>query len=609
MLRPVANTLSALLWLFCSFTATANPFLEELERATPAKRVILVLNYFDTCKAVAQDQVYTFRLLDGVRQVGKKTRDGQLQRYCQYLKNTWPKNRNRSHAGNAALFLSVGAEAGQNNDPQIAAVCRHFAGQYYFLDGEYGKAFEHLLAANKAFREIGYRNIPEISRYLYELAFNYYYFQEYEKVIQLLTEAALYPVFSDNLAIQTYNTMGMAYTSRLHAMHNPKDGEKAERNYLKAREVAARHGDSLWIGISTGNLADLYIQQQQWDTALAALQIDYAIGLRFGNARSLPDQTALKLADIYWQRRQMDSCFYFLRQSMELYRRNLADPYFGQNLRNEYFLKGYYDVGRRYYRAVNDFPKAYAFSDSLSLLSERIHKRYNSRQMSLAEQKLLIQKHQLEVAAIEKEKKAQRRLFWTGSGTLAMVALLFFRLYRLGRLRRQQEGEINAEKEKSMHLEKRLVEEELQRARTDLEVFVDNLHEKNALIDAITIQLEHLSRPQPRDSEPQLLEEARQKLINAILLTNEDWEEFRQRFERVHPGFLRQLKTLFSDLSPAEERLLALSKLDLDTRQMSRVLGIAPESIRKTRYRLRKRLGIDGASSLSDLLGESAGRP
>jgi hypothetical protein len=596
-----------LVWLLGSLVASAHPFLQEVARATPDRRIILVLNYFDTCRAVTQDQAYATRLLDGVTRIGEESHDAQLRRYCGYLKNTWPKFRNQRQADNAKLFLAVGAQAERDHDPQIAAVCRHFAGQYYFLNEEYGKAFEHLLAAHKAFREIGYRNIPEISRYLYELAFNYYYFQEYDQVIGLLTEAARYPVFNDNLAIQTYNTLGMAYTSRFQLTKDPEDGPKAERYYLKARQVAASYGDSLWIGISTRHLADLYIEQQKLDAAMAALRMDYAIGLRFGNAGFLPNVTALKIADIYWQRQQPDSCFYFLQQSMELHRRNLINHSFGQNLRDEYFLKDYYEVGRRYYRAVNVPSKAYAFSDSLAILSERIHKRYNSRQMSLAEQKLLIQKHQLEVEGIEKEQKLQRWLFWTGSTMLAVVALLFFRLYRLSRLRRQQEGEINAEKEKSLLLGKRLVEEELQRARTDLKVFVENLEDKNALIDTITLQLEHLSQSQPKYSESQQLEEARQHLANSILLTNEDWDEFRRRFERVHPGFLGQLKTLFSDLSPAEERLLALSKLDLDTRQMSRVLGIAPESIRKTRYRLRKRLGIDGASPLSGLLGESAG--
>lgn len=66
----------------------------------------------------------------------------------------------------ALLFRRVGRQDREDNDPRIAAGCQHFADQYYFLNEEYGKAFEHLLAANKAYREIGYRRIPEIGRYL-----------------------------------------------------------------------------------------------------------------------------------------------------------------------------------------------------------------------------------------------------------------------------------------------------------------------------------------------------------------------------------------------------------------------------------------------------------
>ena len=607
MFMRVSHWLINLIWLLCVLPASANPFLQEVERATPARRVILVLNYFDTCRAVSQNQAYAIGLLNDITHVGEKTHDEQLRRYCRYLKNTLPKFRNGSHAGNAALFLAVGARARQEDDPQIAAVCRHFAGQYFFLNGEYGKAFEHLLAANKAFGEIGYRNIPEISRYLYELAFNYYYFQDYDKVIHLLKVASRFPVFSENLAIQTHNTMAMAYTARFRLTKKAGDAARAERQYLHARQTAACYGDSLWVGITTGQLANLYMQQQQWQAALAALRIDYAIGLRFGSARALPNQTALNIAAIYMRRRQLDSCRYFLQQSMVLYHRNLANPAFGRDLRDEYYLKGYYEVARKYYRAVNDLPRAYLFSDSLNLLADRINTRYNIRQMALAEQQLLIQKHRLEVETFEKEQRAQRLMGWAGGLVLTLVALLFFKMYRLSRLKRRQEGEINAQKEKSLQLEKRLVEEELQQARVDLTAFVANLQQKKVLTDTITAQPESLSRRQPIHSQAEQLVETRQKLVDSSLLTNESWDEFRRRFERVHPGFFAQLKAQFADLSPAEERLLALSKLDIDTRQMSRMLGIAPDSIRKTKYRLRKKLGLHGTSPLVTLSAEPAG--
>ncbi|MFD2573074.1 hypothetical protein ACFSUS_20705 [Spirosoma soli] len=585
---------------------SATPFPQRIRQATPANRVNMVFNHFDTCSVLTKNQPYAFRLLDTLHSIGEQTQDDRLIRYCRLIRDTYAKNSNLSNAQKAALFLRVGQKATQDDDLQIAAICQHFAGQYYFLNEEYGKAFEHLLAANKAFREIGPERIPELSRYLYELAFNYYYFGDYKKAIELLNESARYPAFSDNLAIQTYNTLGMAYT-RLSQPKNPTGLKLAERSYDKARQVAASYNDSLWIGITYAGLADVYKQQRKWGAALAALKIDYAIGLKFGGHRVLPNQTALNIAAIYAQQRQWDSCFYFLQQSMKLYRLNLINPTFvafGRSLRDEQYLRDYYDVGRKYYQAMNNLPKAYVCMDSLTLLSERINERYESRQISLAEQKLLIQKHQLKVDAMQKEKNTERLLFWIFGVILTLVALLFFLRFRFVRSMRRQDQVINAEKEKSLRLEKHIIEDELHRAKTDLAFFMDNLNEKNTLIDTITAELKALSQSQLKSTERQQFAEAQQTLLNSSLLTNEDWDEFRRRFERVHPSFFVHLKNQFIDISPAEERLLALSKLRVNTRQMSRMLGISTDSIRKAKYRMRKKLGAAGASHLVDLLAE-----
>ena len=578
-----------------------------MQRATPASRVILLLNQFDTCTAILTNKAYALRLLNDLDALAQKTADDQLARYCRLVRAMYPKNTAISNARKAALFLPIRARALDEDDPQLAAVCEHFAGQYFFLNDEYGKAFEYLLAANRRFQDIGYDRIPEISRYLYELAFNYYYFGDYDKAIQLLHTSAQYPAFNANLAIQTHNTLGMAYAQLSHE-RNPDYLKKAERSYRKAQQVAASYQDSLWIGITSNSLAGLYVNQQQWQAALQAYRMDYRLGLRFGGPQDyVPNSTALRIADVYWHLGKLDSCQYYLKQSRHLYERNLTNPDFGHVLNDETYLKEYYGVARNYYQSVHNLPKAYACLDSLMRLSNRINNRYSSRQVLLAEQKLLIQQHQSDVAALEKDHRTQQFFFWITGLVLALVALIFFLRYRFVRIKRHQERVINAEKEKSLRFEKRIIEEELERANADLTVFIDNLHEKNALIDTITAQLDSLLNTRQRSHEQQLLLDAQQHLVDASLLTNDDWDEFQRRFERVHPCFFVLLRNQYADVSPAEERLLALSKLNINSRQMSRMLGISPDSIRKTRYRLRKKLGIHGNSSLLDLLNEPQG--
>ncbi|MBD2703187.1 hypothetical protein IC229_21255 [Spirosoma sp. BT702] len=581
--------------------ASANPVLQKIEKATPANRVILILNYFDTCSVVTQNKVAAFQLLDEINAISERVGDGQLRRYSQFIKDTYAKNSPLSNDQKAALFLAVGQTAEQNDDLQIAAVCQHFAGEYYFINEEYGKAFEYLLAANSRFRAIGYANIPEISRYLYDLAFNYYHFNEYAKSIHFLNEATRYPVFSDNLAIQTHNTMGMAY-ARIEQIDNAVNLRRAELCFKKTQQVAASVSDSVWIGIANSNLGDVYVQQNRLTAALTAFRIDYEMGIKFGKDRSHPGATAVKLARLYLMRQQFDSCAYFLHESKRIALFKVVNTEFGGELNNAVYHKNYYDVNRQYYQAIHNLPLAYVYLDSLLTISERINKRYDVNQLALANNKLLVQKHQSEVDKLNAQKNTQQFLFGITGVVLALVALFFFALYRFVRTKREQDQVINAEKEKSMRLAKQIVDDELQRAKADLTLFIENLQAKDALIDTLNADLERLSQNRDESDEQDMFVEAQQSLLNSSLLTNDDWEEFQRRFERVHPTFFVKLKHHITDISPAEERLLALSKLNMNTRQMSRMLGISTDSIHKATYRLRKKLGTDGHSILSKLL-------
>ena len=97
--------------------------------------------------------------------------------------------------------------------------------------------------------------------------------------------------------------------------------------------------------------------------------------------------------------------------------------------------------------------------------------------------------------------------------------------------------------------------------------------------------------------------EALNELRLSAILTDKDWEEFRNRFEKVHGGFLQRLRLKLPDLSPAEIRFMALAKLQLNNKEMGSILGISPDSIRTIRYRLRKKLQLEEEGSMEELIG------
>jgi len=84
--------------------------------------------------------------------------------------------------------------------------------------------------------------------------------------------------------------------------------------------------------------------------------------------------------------------------------------------------------------------------------------------------------------------------------------------------------------------------------------------------------------------------------------TDEDWDFFKKAFDEAYPGFFGALRYSYPELTPAELRLSALIKLKLSIKESAAVLGISLESVRKARYRLRKKLMIHEEENLEEFI-------
>lgn len=93
-----------------------------------------------------------------------------------------------------------------------------------------------------------------------------------------------------------------------------------------------------------------------------------------------------------------------------------------------------------------------------------------------------------------------------------------------------------------------------------------------------------------------------ESLYNSRILTEEDWETFKRRFESSHPGYLLRLRATYPELTGAEERLLLLIKLGLTSQEVADTLGITSNGVKKGRQRLRKRLEISPEEDLEQFV-------
>lgn len=103
-------------------------------------------------------------------------------------------------------------------------------------------------------------------------------------------------------------------------------------------------------------------------------------------------------------------------------------------------------------------------------------------------------------------------------------------------------------------------------------------------------------------------EEQSQDLLNDMnlydqrILTDADWHEFKVLFEQAYPNYMIKIRRSFPDISETEERMFIFIKLRLSNKESANIIGVQPETIKKTRSRLRKRLGLTPSENLNHFI-------
>lgn len=145
--------------------------------------------------------------------------------------------------------------------------------------------------------------------------------------------------------------------------------------------------------------------------------------------------------------------------------------------------------------------------------------------------------------------------------------------------------------------EKLLMEREVASARDQLKMFTENAIEKTNLIEKLEMEVKGKEVTSEQHS---ILSQLTQQTI----LTEQDWYTFRSLFDKIYPGFFINLKDKFPDITLAEQRMAALTRLHLTTRQIASMLGISIDSVHKSRQRLRQRFQVGAETNLDELVAK-----
>ena len=475
------------------------------------------------------------------------------------------------------------------NTPMVKSVYKYYLGDIYFVRKEYSKGMDLMLEAVKECEDIGSNKVPLMGRMLYNLCNYYYNFSNYRQAIHIATQGL--KCGNKKVLYGLLNTIGMSYQKL-------EKYDSAVLYFKQSLKEAQSIGLAVWVSIASGNLGRTYCLQKNYVPGLQLLRHDME-----DNKKEEPVNSAISalyIAEVFNDQHLPDSAQYYINVANHLFtgRWQLNKEKMSESLFGYY----YYKQLSRYNEEKRDYHSALKYSDTANTFKEKYKAQYDWRLLTSAEKRIDGLEYQKSLAVLAAEKKNEQLQKLILFIVLAAVFVITILVISRQRLKLKKERQLAAQKEANLLLQQQQAQQELDSARLQLDEFVQNIQDKNSLLDKITAELTTLSNKKIVKEEKDTLTDALHELKNTTLLTNDDWYRFQERFEKVYKGFFTRLSMDVPGITPAEERLLALAKLNINSRQMGMMLGISPASVRTARYRLRKKLLLSKDDSIILLL-------
>ena len=169
------------------------------------------------------------------------------------------------------------------------------------------------------------------------------------------------------------------------------------------------------------------------------------------------------------------------------------------------------------------------------------------------------------------------------------------------RFRREQE-----EKEHELtKLRAEQLETELKHKSGELADSTINLVRKNDILRTLDEKMQTLTDSIMQNDSKTLQKQAISRIRHEIKRNMEDddnWERFQDNFNIVYDNYLGTLVAMFPSLKKNDLKLCAYLKMGLSSKEIASLLNTNLRSVETARYRLRKKLGLEGGANLTGFL-------
>ncbi len=440
--------------------------------------------------------------------------------------------------------------------------------------GLINKAIEYFTNAYEIYLESG--DYTSANGNKMNISFCYSELKEYDKSIAIIKEVLNDSSHIDDLMkIGGYNGISIAYEEL-------KEYDEAIKWVRKGIDIANKKENFPALSILYSNLGLYHSGKKEYEKAL-----EYGF-------------KAKKLAD---------SIDYHRNEGIE--NGNLGDYYLGLKeyaKAEEYLTKGVegntnYDSLKEIY---NSFIKLYqqqnkpekeiamyktytSLLDSVAIQKDIDYIKTVDKQRQLIEQeyknKELVAENKLVV-----EKNDKQKLLIIGLLIVIIISVLC--IYLIFKYKKNKQ-EISILKSN----EKELLEEQIRLRDNELDASAIAISQRVEVLNTIKTELEAI-----KDDNPKLAQV--NTTVKNLIQSSSDISLVTDRIESQYPTLTIELKNKHPELSNTEIRYCLLTKLNLSLKETASMLNVAPNTVKATRSRLKKKMGIRQEVSFKEYLDE-----
>lgn len=386
-----------------------------------------------------------------------------------------------------------------------------------------------------------------------------------------------------NLILHCHNNIGYHYILN-------KNFEKSYQLFNNADQLFKAYSkrenrDSVIYAMILSNTADYYINNLNLDKAKEKLY-------KSGEFLSSSDSTFqygnyYRLARIHFMEKNIDSSLFYL---------GLMKKWSG----GDQYKEGYYRIQIGIAQLNKDLAKERYFNQELlEYFSSKKNDRLNQLIVELVEaQNEEVRQNLLKETSFLKQKtKLAHTKIWiiSVSGIIVILLLLFFFMYFRKKRKEIEETKYQL-KEQEVAMKRKeadRLQNELKNKNLDLTEFGIELSRKNEFLRDIHDKLK--AAKSVENIQLEVLKD-----LQNHLHVDEGLELFHENVNKVNHEFMNKLTTNFPNLTANDKQICALLKLQLSSKEIATLKNISTESVKKIRYRLRKKMELDPKTDLTE---------